>query len=143
MDVDLDDLAQRVVGLYWRQVRDFDGHYLRQSTQARATTPDAVREFARGTRTGGRETPLDIAARREPELFRAMIKSVKLVLATQPLYRLQRVPGGYADESFLYDDCWMRAQMGLTTVLALATGSRCTPECASHSRDCLRCSSLR
>ncbi|OZE36157.1 MULTISPECIES: HNH endonuclease [unclassified Rhodococcus (in: high G+C Gram-positive bacteria)] len=118
VDVDLDDLAARVVGLYWRQVRDFDGHYLRQSTQARATIPDAVREFARATATAGRETPLDIASRRNPDLFREMIKKVKLVLATQPLYRLQRVPGGYAGESFLYDDSWMSAKMGMTTVLA-------------------------
>nr|WP_314144381.1 HNH endonuclease signature motif containing protein [uncultured Rhodococcus sp.] len=118
VDVDLDDLAERVVGLYWRQVRDFDGHYLRQSTQAKATIPDTVREFARGTATAGRETPLDIAARRNPGLFREMVKKVKLVLARQPLNRLQRVPGGYAGESFLYDDNWMSAKMSMSTVLA-------------------------
>ncbi|MDI9927407.1 HNH endonuclease signature motif containing protein [Rhodococcus sp. IEGM 1341] len=118
VDVDLDDLAERVVGLYWRQVRDFDGHYLRQSTQERATVPDAVREFARATATAGRETPFDIAARRNPGLFRDMIKKVKLVLAQQPLHRLQRVPGGYAGASFLYDDSWMTAKIGLTAVLA-------------------------
>jgi 5-methylcytosine-specific restriction endonuclease McrA len=118
VDVDLDDLAERVVGLYWRQVRDFDGHYLRQSTQARATIPDAVREFALATARAGRETPLDIAARRNPDLFREMIKKVKLVLVQQPLHRLQRVPGGYTVESFLYDDSWMSSKMGTNTVLA-------------------------
>ncbi|MFI7171660.1 HNH endonuclease [Rhodococcoides fascians] len=124
VDVDLDDLAERVVGLYWRQVRDFDGHYLRQSTQARATIPDAVREFARATATAGRETPLDIAARRNLDLFREMIKKVKLVLVQQPLHRLQRVPGGYAGASFLYDDNWMHAKVGMTNVLA--RGNRIT-----------------
>lgn len=118
VDVDLDDLAERVVGLYWRQIRDFDGHYLRQSTQATAIIPDTVREFARVTATAGRETPLDIAGRRNPGLFREMIKRVKLVLTQQPLYRLQRVPGGYAAAPFLYDDSWMSAKIGLTAVLA-------------------------
>jgi hypothetical protein len=36
LEVRIPELAHRVLGIYWQQVRPFDGHELRQSTQPRA-----------------------------------------------------------------------------------------------------------
>ncbi|MGB7364437.1 MAG: HNH endonuclease [Rhodococcus sp. (in: high G+C Gram-positive bacteria)] len=116
VDVDLDDLAERVIGLYWRQVRDFDGHYLRQSSNTVAKIPDAVRALASSTRAGGREIPLATAARHNPEAYARTVKSVKQVLVTQPLFRLQRVPGATGDQAFLFDDSWLSDSVGAAAV---------------------------
>lgn len=107
VSVDLTELAERVVALYWRQVRDFDGQYLRQSSNTVARIPDAVRHLAAETRSSGREITLDIAARRDPALYRRTIETVRITLVRQPLHRLQRVPGSAGGSTFLYDDSWM------------------------------------
>ncbi|WP_188543691.1 HNH endonuclease [Rhodococcoides trifolii] len=116
VSVDLDDLSARVIALYWRQVRDFDGHYLRQSSNKVAKIPDAVRDLASSTRSHGREIPLDIAARRDPDAYRRTVATVKLVLAQQPLFRLQRVPGRSATAAFLFDDSWLSDKASARTI---------------------------
>ncbi|WP_068430468.1 HNH endonuclease [Rhodococcoides kyotonense] len=116
--VDLDDLAERVIRLYWRQVRDFEGHYLRQSTNSTATIPDSVRDLAVATRVGGSYVSLDIAAQRRPDLFGTTIEKVKRTLVTQPLFRLQRVPGQLHSDTFLFDDSWLTDKVSLSSVRA-------------------------
>lgn len=108
VDVDLDDLAERVIALYWRPVRDLDGHYLRQSTNPIARIPDAVRELRMHATSIGRGEPtVDVVKRTHPGAFTAATATVRTVLLTQPLFRLQRVRGEREHTCFLYDDTWL------------------------------------
>ena len=59
LPVPIPDLAHRVLELYWRQVRPFEGHDLRQSTGERERIPRA----ARALRSAGASSSLSVAAR--------------------------------------------------------------------------------
>ncbi len=52
LDVPIPDLAHRVLEMYWRQVRPFDGRELRQSTQFRARIPRAALDLRADARIG-------------------------------------------------------------------------------------------
>lgn len=112
IDVDLTDLAERVIALYWRQVRDFEGVYLRQSSNRIARIPDAVRQLAAETRSFGRNLPLETAAAAAPELWEKTVDTVRMTMIQQPLHRLQKVPGASTHSTFLYDDSWMHDAVG-------------------------------
>jgi hypothetical protein len=101
--VPIPDLAHRVLTIYWRQIRPFEGQELRQSTQLRARILVAASRFRSIT---GARTSLDVAILRAPEAYQAAIDEIAICLAQQPLYRLQRLPGG-AGEPFLYDDSFL------------------------------------
>jgi len=107
LDVPIPDLAQRVLALYWRQVRLFEGKELRQSTQARARIPRAALELRAAAGIGGTGTSLAVAASRAPALHRDAIDEITLCLAQQPLFRLQRLPGTTASDCFRYDDSFL------------------------------------
>lgn len=64
LKVPLPDLAHRVLDVYWRQVRPFDGHELRQPTQPRARILIAVNALraASGLSAGS----VDVARLRAP-----------------------------------------------------------------------------
>jgi HNH endonuclease len=118
LQVPISDLAHRVLELYWRQVRPFDGHELRQSTQSRARillATDAFRAAAKARHTG---SSLSMAALAAPEAYRAAIDEIVLCLAQQPLYRLQRVPGAQTSDPFLYDDSFLHDHVSRTTLRA-------------------------
>ena len=114
VSVDLDDLAERVIGLYWRQIRPLDGHDLKQSSQPKARIPDAVRAFKRASSVG--EVALDVCKRRNPEPFRELRNEVKLTLVQQPLPRLQRLTKAETHTCFLYDDSWMFDRTSLASI---------------------------
>ena len=70
LQVPIPELAHRVFELYWRQVRPFDGHELRQSTQPRARILLAANEFrAKRHRPDG--VSVDVAKLRAPAAYRA------------------------------------------------------------------------
>ena len=54
LQVPLPDLAHRVLETYWRQVRPFDGHELRQSTQPRARILIATNQLRAAAGPGDR-----------------------------------------------------------------------------------------
>ena len=62
LDVPIPDLAHRVLELYWRQVRPFDGRELRQSTQSQARIPRAALDLRAAARVGSAGTSLAMAA---------------------------------------------------------------------------------
>jgi hypothetical protein len=102
--VPIPDLAHRVLEIYWRQVRPFEGQELRQSTQPRARilfAASTFRSFARGSAS------LDVAIVRAPSAYKAAIDEIVLCLAQQPLHRLQRLPGADSSDAFLYDDSFL------------------------------------
>jgi HNH endonuclease len=105
--VPLQDLAYRVIALYWHQVRPFEGQYLRQSTQPVARILRAVEELRSESGAGRLGLALDIAKSRAPEAFQRTIDTVLLTLVQQPVHRLQKLPGSTRSEPFLYDDSWM------------------------------------
>lgn len=98
-------LAHRVLDIYWPQLRPFDGHELRQSTQPRARILLAANDLRNAA--GVRGAPLDVAALRAPHAYRQAIEECALCLAQQPLHRLQRLPGTDPSDCFLYDDSFL------------------------------------
>lgn len=104
LEVPIPQLAHRVLELYWRQVRPFDGKQLRQSTQAHARIPRAALSLRRAASVGAGGTSLAVASMRAPNAYAEAIEDVTLCLAQQPLHRLQRLPGTTVSDCFLYDD---------------------------------------
>lgn len=116
LTVPLPELAHRVLEIYWQQVRPFDGHELRQSTQPRARillATNRLREAA------GRATAsVDVAQLRAPTVYQRTIDDITLCLAQQPLHRLQRLPGGSGSDPFLYDDSFLHDHVSRSTLRA-------------------------
>jgi hypothetical protein len=112
LTVPIPDLAERVLALYWPQVRPFEGRELRQSTQPRARILRAARTLRADAGVGAASgTLLPVAALRAPDAFETAINEVTLCLAQQPLHRLQRLPGSAHSDSFLYDDAFLHGQI--------------------------------
>lgn len=116
--VPIPDLAHRVLEIYWRQVRPFDGHELRQSTQPRARILVATNQFRTASASAQAGTSVDVAVMRAPEAYRAAIDEITLCLAQQPLHRLQRLSGAARSECFLYDDSFLNDQVSRSTLRA-------------------------
>ena len=106
------DLAVRVLELYWPQVRPYarrDGApLLRQSSQPRAVTVDAVRALREQAEALGAHSPA-AAERALPDAFTRTVSVIELNLVQMPLGKLQR-PQGYTARGavdyprFLYED---------------------------------------
>jgi hypothetical protein len=112
--VSLPELAHRVLDIYWQQVRPFDGHELRQSTQSRARILLATNQLraASGRATGW----VDVARLRAPAAYQSAIDEITLCLAQQPLHRLQKLPGSSASDPFLYDDSFLHDHVSRSTL---------------------------
>ena len=110
--VPLEDLADRVVDLYWAQVRTFGAAgVLRQNEQSGRSIPDRVLELRREAQARGLATwsQLRLAA---PQLAGRARREVARVLAQQPLTALQTAgPGRAAGQAFLYDDSWLHKKV--------------------------------
>lgn len=116
LEVPIPDLAHRVLSIYWQQVRPFDGHELRQSTQPKArivAATTALRDAA-GMRRGG--FSVDIARLRAPEAYQRTVDDIALCLAQQPLHRLQKLPGASTSDAFLYDDSFLHDKVSRSTL---------------------------
>lgn len=107
------DLARRVLDLYWPQVRDYalpagGAVVLRQSSQQRAVTVDAVRRLRTQAQPVRATTPA-AAERLLPREFSDALNTIELNLVQMPLGKLQR-PLGFSETAghdyprFLYDD---------------------------------------
>lgn len=105
--VPIPDLARRVLEIYWRQVRLFDGHELRQSTQSRARILVAINEFRTIARFGQGGFSLEVAKLRAPDAYQRALDDIIVCMAQQPLHRLQRLPGTTTSDPFLYDDSFL------------------------------------
>lgn len=116
LDVPVGDLAHRVIEIYWRQVRPFEGHELKQSTQSAARIPQAVIELRRLAGVSRSGVSLDIAMIRVPAAYAAAVSEVGLTLVQQPLHRLQKLPGSGPSPTFLYDDAWMHDHVSRRTL---------------------------
>lgn len=118
LSVPIQDLAHRVLEIYWPQVRPFDGHVLRQSTQRRArilVATNALREAAGVTSFSG---PLEVARLHATDAYQRAIDEITLCLAQQPLYRLQKLPGSPTGDMFLYDDSFLHDHVSLSVLRA-------------------------
>lgn len=114
LTVPIPDLAQRVLELYWRQVRPFEGQELRQSTGERARIPRAVNAL----RAASRASSLSVAMTTSPSAHREAVDEIGLCPAQQPLYRLQRLPGSDVSDRFLYDDAFLHSNVSRGTLRA-------------------------
>jgi HNH endonuclease len=116
--VPISDLAHRVLEIYWQQVRPFDGHELRQSTQPRARillATNELRKQAAARRTG---FSVDLVRLRAPVAYQSAVDEIMLCLAQQPLHRLQKLPGSSTSDPFLYDDSFLHDQVSRSTLRA-------------------------
>lgn len=129
LHVPLPELAHRVLEIYWRQVRPFDGRELRQSTQPRARILIATNELraAAGRNAGS----VDVAHLRAPDAYKKAIDEVVLCLAQQPLHRLQRLPGSSASDPFLYDDSFLHDHISRSTLRRHGDGIELKPGVAA------------
>ncbi|BBZ66353.1 HNH endonuclease [Mycolicibacterium insubricum] len=107
--VPIPDLARRVLDVYWRQVRPFEGHELRQTTTEPARILAAVHRLQQSV--GKPYMSVDFAAVRAPEDYRQAIEDITMCLAQQPLYRLQRLSGSSTSDPFLYDDSFLHSKI--------------------------------
>ncbi|WP_369055602.1 HNH endonuclease [Kineococcus terrestris] len=108
--VPITDLADRVVELYWTQVRPF-GRLgpLRQNEQADRSTRtllDRVAALRASAAAAGLASPAQARAA-DPAGWARERREVARTLAQQPLFALQRTGGGDRAEPFLYDDSWL------------------------------------
>jgi hypothetical protein len=113
--VPLPELAHRVLEIYWQQVRPFDGHELRQSTQPRARILNATNQLRAAS---GRAGSVDLARLRAPAAYQQAVDEITLCLAQQPLHRLQKLPGASANDPFLYDDSFLHDHLSRSTLRA-------------------------
>jgi len=116
LEVPIPDLAHRVLEIYWQQVRPFDGHELRQSTQPKARILEATRTFRNAAGAGGGGLSVDIARQRAPQAYQQAIDDITLCLAQQPLHRLQKLPGTDSSDGFLYDDSFLHDHVSRRTL---------------------------
>jgi 5-methylcytosine-specific restriction endonuclease McrA len=116
--VPLPDLAHRVLEIYWRQVRPFDGQELHQSTQPRARILRATRLLREATGVTDAGVSVDVAILRAPATYRSALDEIMLCLAQQPLHRLQKLPGSSMSDSFLYDDSFLHDHVSRSTLRA-------------------------
>ena len=106
--------------IYWQQVRPFDGHELRQSTQPRARiliATDALRQhFAVGPQGGLCRwiSPRSVFPRRT----RRAIDDITLCLAQQPLHRCRNCRAHRRVIPFSYDDSFLHDQVTRSTLRA-------------------------
>lgn len=117
LTISLDDLAERVIALYWPQTRpnpiSSDG-LLRQSGGGRLRIVNGVEEFRRAI---GCDPSVDIhaARRKDPQRYQHLHEAVKRALAKQPIPRLQR-PGAHSDrdgyQPWLFDDAGFQPERG-------------------------------
>ncbi|WP_432501907.1 HNH endonuclease [Kineococcus arenarius] len=114
--VPIEDLADRVVDLYWPQVRTFsEVGVLRQNEQSGRSLPDVVRELRTAAEAAGLTTPAQLRAT-EPALHTRHRRAIAQTLARQPLFALQRTGTSAPGAPFLYDDTWLHKK---TTVAEL------------------------
>jgi hypothetical protein len=116
LEVPLPRLAERVLELYWQQVRPFEGIRLRQSTQPRARIPQATLALREAAGIGDGGASLATASMRAPKAYAVAIGEVALCLAQQPLHRLQRLPGSPSSDPFLFDDSFLHDQVSRRTL---------------------------
>ena len=101
-------LAHRVLALYWRQVRPFEGHELAQRrTGTKARITDATKALRDAVGAGNSALSLEVAMMRAPDAYRQAIDKIVIALAKQPLPRLQKLPGASTSDPFLYDDSFL------------------------------------
>jgi hypothetical protein len=124
LPVPIPDLAHRVLEIYWRQVRPFEGQELRQSTQPRARILAAANMFRS---LAGRSVSLEVAIVRAPAAYDAAIDEIALCLAQQPLHRLQRLPGSATSDPFLYEDSFLNDQISRKALRAHGDGIELKP----------------
>jgi hypothetical protein len=81
LTVPIPDLAQRVLSLYWQQVRPFDGRELRQSTQSKARILNAANKLRDASRRAG---SVEIAQLRAPTMYAQTIDEITMCLGKSP-----------------------------------------------------------
>ncbi len=119
LEVPLPDLAHRVLAIYWRQVRTFDGHVLLQRrTGSKARIINATQELRAATGAGNSGLSLEVAKVRAPKDYQAAINKIVIALAKQPLPRLQKLRGSTTSDPFLYDDSFLGENVSRRTLRA-------------------------
>lgn len=117
LDVPIRDLAERVLEIYWPQVRPFEGSLvLRQSAQPVARILVQTERLRSATAVSG--GGLEWARLRAPAVYEQVVTDVALTLAQQPLHRLQHLGASGRGPTFLYDDSWLHDHLSAKQLAA-------------------------
>ena len=93
VSIDLDDLTDRVMALYWTQLRPLserDQLVLRQSRDGRGVIFSALEQLRAECRSL-REVPIETAKMAAPQHYSAAHDTIKKTLVRYPLHLLQQV----------------------------------------------------
>ncbi|MFO7566399.1 MAG: hypothetical protein R6X02_27400 [Enhygromyxa sp.] len=102
------ELATRVLELYWPQARAFHGRErLRQMGARGRSLIDRIAEFRQSL--GADTSSPQLAARRSPAAYAALLDDVEWIVIRYPLPRLQRI--GNRELELIYERDWTRAAM--------------------------------
>ncbi|WP_045820816.1 HNH endonuclease [Williamsia herbipolensis] len=104
--ISLDVLAERVLAIYWRQIRPVEGRRIRQSSDGRSSILSLVESLRDVTGVRDRVGSPEGTQATNPLEYREAVDAVRVTLVRYPLQLLQRI-GTAKHECFLYDDSWM------------------------------------
>jgi hypothetical protein len=107
LSVPIAALAHRVLAIYWRQVRSFDGNDLIQVRGSTGRITEAAKALRTAARADNGGLSLEVAMLRVPVAYEQAIDKIVIALAKQPLPRLQKLPGSATSDGFLYDDTFL------------------------------------
>ncbi|NIZ90019.1 HNH endonuclease [Kineococcus rubinsiae] len=114
--VPIGDLADRVVDLYWPQVRPFAAAgVLRQNSTRGRTILDTVADLRAVAAAAGLSTPAQLRLA-HPDVVARARRRTSVTLAQQPLFALQRTGGGAPGTPFLYADGWLSEDVTITAL---------------------------
>ena len=117
LQVPIPELAHRVLEIYWQQVRPFDGHELRQSTQPRARILIATNDVTCGVgpRRAVRSTSRGCVLRRHTS---ARSTRSRCASPSSRCIGCRSCPGSSTSDPFLYDDSFLHDQVSRSTLRA-------------------------
>ncbi|MFD6677665.1 HNH endonuclease domain-containing protein [Rhodococcus zopfii] len=100
--VPVDEIAHRVIGYYWNQVRSFHRHGRLVQVVRGRSIPDRIADARDVLLCDGLRTA-EAAREACHPAYERLVRSVRLTLGQQPLTHLQTVPHSCTRDEFLFD----------------------------------------
>ncbi|WP_068156351.1 HNH endonuclease domain-containing protein [Rhodococcus phenolicus] len=117
--VPIDEIAHRVIGYYWNQVRSFHLHgRLAQVVRGRSI-PDRIADARDVLLRDGLRTA-EAAREACHPVYQRLVRSVRLTMAQQPLTHLQSVPHSQIRDEFLFDAAGFHKKMTVSDLDRIA-----------------------
>ncbi len=119
LTVPIDEIAHRIIGYYWNQVRSFHRHGRLVQVRRGRSIPDRIAEV-RGILISDGLRTAEAARESAHPVYRRLVRSVRLTIAQQPLTHLQTVPHSATRDEFLYNAAGFYKKMTMSDVDRIA-----------------------